>query len=220
MSISENLKSVLEQIENSKSVDAVTLVAVSKYSDYSAIDEAYACGQRDFGENRIDSLLPKSQEALDRGHTVNWHFIGNIQSNKIKEISAISGLVAIHSIDSIKHLKKFYECIKTPVKFFIQINTSDEEQKGGLTSHEQINEFLNVIKDNGNSPLKFAGFMTMGKLRADDIEKEAALCFEKLVAFRNKIDESLELSMGMSSDYKIALEYGAKYIRVGSSIFK
>lgn len=220
MSISENLKSVYSKIDQYKTCDTVTLVAVSKYSEYVDIEKAYEAGQNHFGENRIDSLAPKALKAKELGHEINWHFIGNIQSNKIKDIAAIEGLYAIHSIDSVKHLKKFYECIKTPVKFFIQFNTSDEAEKGGLNSLDEFKEFANVIAENKDSPFEFAGLMTMGKLRTDDLEGEARACFKKLANIRDDLNSELLLSMGMSADYHIALQEGANFIRVGSSIFK
>ena len=220
MSVSDNLNNVLLKINEYKTSDTVTLVAVSKYSEYDDVTKAYDAGQTHFGENRIDSLVPKSQKAKELGHKINWHFIGNIQSNKIKDIAAVDGLYAIHSIDSLKHLKKFYECIKTPVKFFIQFNTSGENEKGGLQSLEDFKKFAQVIEENKDSPLEFAGLMTMGKLRTDDLEGEARACFKKLASIRDELNSELALSMGMSADYHIALEEGANYIRVGSSIFK
>lgn len=224
MSISENLNQVLKQIQENKTVDTVTLVAVSKYSEYDAIAQAYQAGQSHFGENRIDSLMPKALQAKELEHDIKWHFIGNIQSNKIREIASVPNLFAIHSIDSLKHLKKFYQEIQHPVKFFLQINTSDEEEKGGIKSEAELQDFLDLIAQNKNSPLEFAGLMTMGKLRAENKEAAAIECFSKLSSLRDQLEKSLDLtlslSMGMSSDYIHALKAGADYLRVGSTIFK
>ena len=211
---------LLSDIKEHKIVESVCPVAVSKYSPFSDIEILYNLGHRDFGENRIESLKEKSLQAIDCGlDEIRWHFIGNIQSGKIKDISAIDNLVAIHSIEKFKHLKSFYAKVDKPIDFFIQFNTSGEEQKGGLISLEELQSFNDLIDSNKDSLLSFKGLMTMGKIRSENQLVDARNCFFKLASLRDQIDSSLDLSMGMSSDYKVALELGASHIRVGSSLF-
>jgi pyridoxal phosphate enzyme (YggS family) len=216
-----NLEFVLEEITERKTVDHVTLVAVSKYSEFDDIKKLYTLGHRDFGENRYQDLHEKAQLAIEAGmNEIRWHFIGGIQSNKIKRIVHIPNLVAIHSVDSASHLREFYKHVTNPLDFFVQFNTSGEEEKAGISTLEDYSELANVISQNKESPFKFIGLMTMGKIRTDDFEKDAKRCFGQLVHLRDEINPKLGLSMGMSRDFSIALEFGATHVRVGSTIFK
>ena len=193
----------------------VSILAVSKYVDSTEIKKAYQSGFRDFGENRVPDLIQKAEELKDDCPEIRWHFIGNIQSNKIKELMSLKSLHAIHSLDSYKHLKMIGERAISPLKIFVQVNTSDESQKGGVESIEQILKLTGEIE---HYPyLFFSGLMCMAPIGGDlDSARES---FERLKKLSNQFT-NCELSMGMSGDYQIALELGANYIRVGSKIFK
>ena len=206
-----------------------SLVAVTKYSPVDDIRYAYEWGQRDFGENRVQDLEEKAQsfQKLDLGPR--WHFIGKLQSNKINQLFKIPNLFAIHSVDSLKLLQKLYQKESQfegdSLMFFLQIKTSDEEEKSGFESKEEIYEALSFIEKRSDSKLRFFGLMTMGKVRTTEFEKDATKCFEKLKRLRDDINNnftfpSLKLSMGMSQDYTIAVSLQSDFVRIGSMIFK
>ena len=193
----------------------VTVIAVSKYVDAKVIKNAYAAGFRDFGENRVPDLIDKVSALSTDCPDIRWHFIGNIQSNKIKDLMSIKGLYAIHSLDSMKHVKMIGERAISPIKIFIQVNTSEEEQKGGVKSLEEIIEIKTEVD---HYPyLFYKGLMCMAPLDGDSSCAKKA--FSKLKILSDEIVDS-QLSMGMSRDYPLALELGAHFIRVGSKIFK
>ncbi len=221
--LANNLECLTREIE-AHSNGAITLVAVSKYSDFSDIVALYELGHRDFGENRIEDLEKKSQLALECGlDEIRWHFIGHIQSNKIKRISRINNLYLIHSIASIKHLTRFNKEaieLKKQLSFCLQFNCSLEQQKDGLDlSMQTINEIIDVLKKCAH--LKLVGLMTMAPNQAENSEAEVIAAFKRLVEIRNlHFPKGLELSMGMSGDFNLALKEGSSIIRVGSRIFK
>ena len=190
------------------------VIAVSKYVGSEEIKAAYEAGFRDFGENRVPDLMEKVEALRDSCPDIRWHFIGNIQSNKIKDLMSIPELYSIHSLDSFKHLKMIGERAIRPVKIFIQVNTSDENQKGGIRTHDELN---NLIDEIGHYPyLFFEGLMTMASLDGD--LESARNSFQKLTAFSK--ERNSKFSMGMSGDYQVALEEGSHYVRIGSMIFR
>lgn len=206
------------------------LVAVTKYSSLEEVLIAYEAGVLDFGENRTTDLQEKAQAFLERNLTkVHWHFIGHLQSNKVRELLRIPNLYAIHSVDSIRLLEELYKRESDfkgdKCKIFLQVNTSHEEEKSGFESTEELMEAVALMNKRQDSKLVLHGLMTMGAIRTDDFETEARKCFQTLKFVRQKLSErfhlnDLKLSMGMSQDYQIALSEGADYIRVGSKIFK
>ncbi|MDC0254764.1 YggS family pyridoxal phosphate-dependent enzyme [Bacteriovoracales bacterium] len=205
-----------------------SLVAVTKYSPVEDIQYAYEWGQKDFGENRVQDLEKKAQAFQEKNLEPRWHFIGKLQSNKINQLFKIPNLFAIHSVDSLKLLEKLYQKESQfegdSLLFFLQIKTSDEDEKSGFESKEEVYEALSFIEKRNSSKLKFFGLMTMGKMRTNEFEKDATKCFEKLKNLRDDIKNnsafSLKLSMGMSQDYKIAVSLQSDFVRIGSLIFK
>ena len=200
------------------------LIAVSKTKPASDIELAYRSGQRDFGENKVQELLDKSLELNDSCPDIRWHFIGHLQSNKINHLLKVKNLVSIHSIDSIKVLDKLISkdfdtnIFGNKIGLFLQINTSGEEEKGGFRSSAGISESIKSIQN--SQGFHFQGFMTIGNIRTEEFETEAARCFEQLKDYQQQVlPAKAELSMGMSSDYQLALEHGSHWIRVGSMIF-
>ena len=214
--ISKNLQNILAEIPQEKN-----LVAVSKTFPFSDIEMAYGEGQRDFGENRVQELTAKAQEALERGMDIRWHFIGRLQSNKVKKLLQTPNLFAIHSISSLKQielLKKLSSVPIGPISVFLQINTSLEEEKAGFIHLEELKEAVGEL-DSVSHSFPLLGLMTMGGVRANDFEGEAHRCFRHLQKLREQIDRPLRLSMGMGRDYPIALSHGADYIRIGELVF-
>ena len=194
-----------------------TCVAVSKTKPIKEIQKIYDLGHRDFGENKVQELehkyhnLPKD---------INWHMIGHLQTNKVKKVVPIVSL--IHSIDSIKLLKivnKESKKINKVTNCLIQINISQENTKYGFDTNEI--DFLNksFLKDYEN--IKIRGLMGMASFsNEENIVKSE---FENLNKIYNNVKNSIDdiniLSMGMSNDYKLALEAGSNMVRIGSKIF-
>jgi pyridoxal phosphate enzyme (YggS family) len=222
MSIKESIVQLNNTIAPFK---GASLLAVSKTKPASDIQIAYVCGQRDFGENKVQELLEKSLELKVTCPDIRWHFIGGLQSNKINMLLKTQNLVSIHSIDSIKLLNKLLsKNIDKKIGIFLQINTSGEEEKGGFatTDKKEIFDAVELIREHSHFYLQ--GLMTIGKIRTENFEEDAALCFNELVDLKADISQKfklneIELSMGMSSDYPIALKLGTNWVRIGSNIF-
>lgn len=222
--IQNNLEVIKSDILSFKTQKHVDLVAVTKYGDYSDVEIMYNLGHRDFGENRVEELVRKQNEAVLRSHNdIRWHFLGQIQSGKINDLLSVKNLVAIHSISQFSHVKKISNKLSElnrSLDFYLQINTSHEDEKNGLESKEEVLEFLSLLNELGSSHFSLIGLMTMGKIRSSDMEKDAKICFRALAQLKNELGLVLKLSMGMSNDYKIALVEGADCIRIGSVLFK
>jgi len=254
--IGSNLQSVLERIKiayekipaSNRSPNLPRLLAVSKTKPIEDIIAAYSAGQRHFGENYFQELEQKStnSEILANCNEICWHFIGNLQKNKISKIVKIPNLFLIESVDSEKlalMLENSVGKIKSgpveavepveplkisvpfePLKIFVQVNTSGEEQKFGIDPGAAINLAEKIMNEMKN--LKFVGFMTIGALEQSLDSTEENQDFRCLADLRKKfcieknLDlNSIELSMGMSSDFEQAILMGSTNVRVGSTIF-
>lgn len=224
----EELEARLNTIKND--LNGAVLVAVSKYSPVEDVALAYSLGQMDFGENRVTDLAAKAGSfQFNQRQNVRWHFIGTLQTNKVKELMKIPNLWAIHSVSSKKLLEEILrregEFHGPELNLFFQLNTSKEEEKSGFDTVEEIAEAIELLQAKKKSNLVCYGLMTMGSIREENFEEAAKKSFSELKAAREYLAEklklpNLKLSMGMSQDYKIALEEGADFIRVGSMIFK
>jgi len=213
MSISKNLSNLNSSLENS-----VKLVAVSKTKSNQEIMEAYNQGQRAFGENKVQELSAK-YEALPKD--IEWHMIGHLQRNKVKYIAGFVKL--IHSVDNLKLLKEINrQALKHNliINCLLQIKIATEETKFGMSK----NEAKNMLGSEEFKKLKnvsILGLMGMASFTNDQeiLKKE----FSYLNNFFKELSSSYStmriLSMGMSDDYKLAIELGSNMIRVGSSIF-
>ena len=213
MSISENILKLKNSIPTH-----VTLIAVSKTKPNEAVIEAYETGHRDFGENYVQELVDK-HEQLPKD--INWHFIGHLQSNKVKFIAPFVYL--IHGVDSFSLLKEINkQALKNNrvINCLLQIYIAQEETKFGL-SFEEAEDILKSEEIKSLKNIAIKGFMAMASNTDDEtrIKKE----FQALKHFADQSlilnPKSLILSFGMSSDYKLAIEVGSTMIRVGSSIF-
>ena len=217
MMVGENLHSVKATLKPN-----VRLVAVSKYHPVEALQEAYDAGQRVFGESHVQELVAK-QEVLPKD--IEWHFIGHLQTNKVKYIAPFIRL--IHSVDSSKLLKeinKQAQKAERVVDVLLQIHVAMEETKFGFTPEEVIA----MLEDGAWKELKhvrIVGLMAMATNTDDEAQiagefKRVSQLFQMLkkgVFAANP--EFKELSMGMSGDYLIAQEHGSTLVRVGSMIF-
>lgn len=217
----KRLAEIREQIELLKKPDQdVLLVAVSKTCSLSQIEEAYNLGVRDFGENKVQELLDKMENT---DLPINWHFIGNLQTNKVKYI--VGKVCLIHSVDSIKLMLKIEKEAKKKnvcVDILLEVNISGEKSKHGF-KEEDINEVLEVA--NTLSFAKVKGLMTMAPYTVPKAELEEIFSklYKKFIDMPvQKLDniENKVLSMGMTRDYKEALLCGSNCIRVGTYIFK
>lgn len=198
----------------------VKIIAVTKYVGAETIGDLFAVGVEHIGENRLQDALPKYQQYGDRG---NWHFIGHLQTNKAKEV--VGRFAYIHSLDRIslaQELNKRGEALNQVVSCFLQINISGEETKFGLSP----DDVLAFLQETSNMKhIKIVGLMTMAPVV--DNPEEARFVFRGLAEWKDRINEwnfphaqVTELSMGMSSDFEVAIEEGATYIRLGSILVK
>lgn len=215
MSIKENLLQIKSQLPNH-----VTLVAVSKTKPVADLMEAYNAGQRIFGENYVQELVEKHQELPK---DIQWHFIGHLQSRKVKLIAPFVNL--IHGVDSLKLLEEIDKEAKKNnriIDCLLQIYIAEEESKFGL-DEEELNEILNFVQNDKNemNNIRIVGLMGMSTFtdNQNQIKKE----FDHLKTIFDKLkilnSEFKILSMGMSGDYKLAIECGSTMVRIGSSIF-
>ena len=198
------------------------LVAVSKTQPIEKIQEAYQAGQRIFGENKVQELVPK-YEALPKD--IEWHMIGHLQSNKVKYIAPFVHL--IHAVDSLKLLEEINKQAtkeQRVISCLLQVHIAEEETKFGF-SEEEVMELLTSNALISLTHIRIAGLMGMATFTEDQkqVRKEfrsLKTLFEKLGSQRLSPQvEMKELSMGMSGDYAIAIEEGSTMIRVGSAIF-
>ncbi|MES2425884.1 MAG: YggS family pyridoxal phosphate-dependent enzyme [Bacteroidota bacterium] len=218
MSIADNIKS----LKNETTPKKVTLIAVSKTKTVADIQEAYDAGQRLFGENTVQEMVEK-YEQLPKD--IEWHQIGHLQTNKVKYIAPFISM--IQAVDSIKLLQEIdKQAIKNDrvIDCLLQIYIADEETKFGLGFDEAI-ELLRSDEFAGLKNIRIRGLM--GIATNTDKEKQLKDEFHELKTFFDGIKQSFfrkedsfdTISMGMSSDYEIAIEQGSNMIRVGSTIF-
>ena len=218
MSIAQNLLKIKSTLP-----DHVTLVAVSKTKPVSDLMEAYDAGQRIFGENYVQELVEKQQELPKE---IQWHFIGHLQSRKVKLIAPFVSL--IHGVDSMKLLEEINkQALKNHriIDCLLQIHIAEEETKFGLNENE-LNEILHFVQNDkeGMKNIRIVGLMGMATFtdNQQQIKKE----FTYLKSIFDKTNQLLTpnfqlqtLSMGMSGDYPLAIECGSTMVRIGSSIF-
>ncbi len=216
--IQQNLNSVLADLQGTKA----RLVAVSKFHPADAIREAYDAGQRMFGENHVQELNGK-QPVLPSD--IEWHFIGHLQTNKVKYI--VPYVKLIHSVDSMKLLAEIDKQagkIDRVVDCLLQIHVAQEETKFGFFPSE-LTETLRQGEYKEMKHVRLRGLMCMATNTDDeqrirsDFRTVRTLFDQTKDEFFNDDDTFNELSMGMSNDYKIAVEEGSTLVRIGSKIF-
>jgi pyridoxal phosphate enzyme (YggS family) len=216
----DHLRHINEQINEAcnrsgRSSDEVTVIAVTKYVSPERAQEAVDVGITCLGENRDAELLRKQE--IIKGN-VEWHFIGSLQSRKVKAV--VNSVSYIHSLDRLSLAKEIEKRAEGAVQCFVQVNTSLEPSKHGMKKEEVI-PFIQELS--GFEHIVVAGLMTMAPLTDD--QDQIRSCFRALRELRDQVQElkqpnapCTELSMGMSNDFEIAIEEGATYIRIGSSL--
>ncbi|WP_324715414.1 YggS family pyridoxal phosphate-dependent enzyme [Carboxydochorda subterranea] len=200
---------------------AVRLVAVTKGVQAARIREAVAVGQRIFGENRVQELMPKTQELAGEA-AVSWHMIGHLQRNKVRHVVPV--IAMLHSLDRLElatELDRQLQRIGRRLAVLVEVNTSGEPTKYGVAPEEAAE----LVREAAKLPsLEVRGLMTIGPHTTD--QEAVRRAFRLLRQLRDRIREEGtagpsfgELSMGMSSDFPIAVEEGATLVRVGTAIF-
>ena len=222
--IHENLKLVNDRIQQAcarsgRSGNEVTLIAVSKTMPIKDLQEAYACGVRDFGENKVQELVEKADHLPK---DIRWHMIGHLQRNKVKYI--VDKVCMIHSVDSFRLAREISkEAVKknVSVDILIEVNVAEEASKFGQTMEEtcQLVEEIAVLP-----AIRIRGLMTVAPYVEN--AEENRKYFKELkqlavdIAAKNIDNVTMSvLSMGMTGDYEVAVEEGATLVRVGTGIF-
>lgn len=202
----------LEKIKNNyffikKQLFHSKLIAVTKKRDLEDIKFLYELGQRDFGENKVLELEEKAIRLNLICPEIRWHFIGNLQSNKLNRLLKIPHLWAIHSISSENLYAKLCRHNSLP-NLFLEVNTAKEPQKEGFKDESEIRDCLKKYPQ-----INPMGLMTLGKIG------DEAKCFQRLIEIRNHLNVDWKLSMGMSDSYLEAQKLGSDWVRVGSALF-
>ena len=209
MDVTDNLNTILKSIPKE-----VTLVAVSKTKQNSAIIEAYQLGQRIFGENKVQELVQKFEELPK---DINWHMIGHLQTNKVKFIAPFVSL--IHGVDSIKLLKEINKRAKQNnrvIDCLLQVHIATESTKFGFDI-PKVNEAIDSANEYQN--IRIVGLMGMATFTDNKQQVIQEFSSLKTVFDTVKNKHITTLSMGMSGDYQLAIEQGSNMVRVGSAIF-
>jgi PLP dependent protein len=220
MKVAENLIHISQRIKSAchkvnRTPDEVKLIAVTKYVSIERANEALEAGIINLGENRDEGLIKKWEVLGDKPI---WHFIGTLQTRKVKNI--IDKVEYIHSLDRISLAEEINKRAVKKVKCLVQVNVSQEDSKHGLAPED----VLTLIKDlRAYENISIEGLMTMAPLTDD--EEQLRTCFRKLKELRDQIKNCnldyapcTELSMGMSNDFEIAIEEGATMIRIGTAL--
>jgi pyridoxal phosphate enzyme (YggS family) len=220
--IAENYRSLKKNVSDicrnaGRNPEEITIVAVTKTFPKEYVSEIYKCGLKDIGENKVQEFVKKKDELskLD----INWHLIGHLQTNKVKHI--IDFVYLIHSVDSVKlaqEIQKHAEKINRVIDILVQVNISEEATKSGVDAAE-TKKLVDEIKQFENIRIK--GLMTIGTLTENEEIirqnfRDMKILFDDL---KQSNPEFKYLSMGMTSDYGIAIEEGSNMIRVGSYLF-
>ena len=223
MNLKKNTELVFQQIadasqEANRTLDAVSVIAVTKYVDVQTAEALLPLGVRHIGENRVDKFLEKYQALKD--YPVTWHLIGTLQRRKVKEV--IPFVDYFHALDSLKLAQEIQKRTDHVVKCFLQVNISGEESKHGFSKEELLELLPELAK---LDQIEYVGLMTMAPFEADSDELKGI--FKDTQALQAEIREKqipnmpmTELSMGMSRDFKEAIQFGSTFVRIGTAFFK
>lgn len=219
--LEQNLQQISTQLQKVGATLIDNVVAISKKKEVSAIEYCYQQSLRKFGENYVQELVEKQKILQENCPEIEWHFTGHLQTNKVKYIAPF--IHTIQTVDSVKLAKEISkEATKNNriISIFIQVNTSGESSKSGVSP----SEVLTIVKEIMNfSGISIDGLMTIPAI-LDENEEQLRKEFQLLVEIKNTIESHLSLhlshlSMGMTNDYMIALEEKATLVRIGTGIF-
>ena len=223
MNLKKNTELVFQQIADAsqkanRNLDAVSVIAVTKYVDVQTAEALLPLGIHHIGENRVDKFLEKYQALKD--YPVTWHLIGTLQRRKVKEV--IPYVDYFHALDSLKLAQEIQKRRDQVIKCFLQVNISGEESKHGFSKEELLELLPELAK---LDQIEYVGLMTMAPFEADS-EKLKEI-FKETQALQAEIREKqipnmpmTELSMGMSRDFKEAIQFGSTFVRIGTAFFK
>ena len=223
MNLKKNTELVFQQIadaslEANRALDAVSVIAVTKYVDTQTAEALLPLGVRHIGENRVDKFLEKYQALKD--YPVTWHLIGTLQRRKVKEV--IPYVDYFHALDSLKLAQEIQKRRDQVIKCFLQVNISGEESKHGFSKEELLELLPELAK---LDQIEYVGLMTMAPFEADS--EELKEIFKETQALQAEIREKqipnmpmTELSMGMSRDFKESIQCGSTFVRIGTAFFK
>ena len=222
--IQDNIDNVLEEITSAaksagRNPDEIKLMAVTKTKPIEYAEAAYKAGIRLFGENRVQEMESKF---ISFHSDAEIHFIGHLQRNKIKKALTVASAVdSIDKYETAEELSKYSKALEKDISILLEYNTSDEQSKSGFLSEKELFEAVDKIRELGN--LNIRGLMTIAPLTND--EKAIREAFRMLANLFKKFDtmhpdlKINTLSMGMSYDFKIAIEEGSNIIRIGTRLF-
>ena len=223
MDLKKNTEFVFQQVaeasrEANRDPASVSIIAVTKYVDVKTAEALLPLGVHHIGENRVDKFLEKYEALKDRNIT--WHLIGTLQRRKVKDV--IQYVDYFHALDSLKLAEEIQKRSDRVVKCFLQVNISREESKHGF-SKEELLELLPELAT--LDKIEYVGLMTMAPFEADSDELKEI--FKDTQALQAEIREKqipnmpmTELSMGMSRDFKEAIQFGSTFVRIGTAFFK
>ena len=223
MNLKKNTELVFQQIADAsqkanRDLDAVSVIAVTKYVGVQTAEALLPLGIHHIGENRVDKFLEKYQALKD--YPVTWHLIGTLQRRKVKEV--IPYVDYFHALDSLKLAQEIQKRTDHVIKCFLQVNISGEESKHGFSKEELLELLPELAK---LDQIEYVGLMTMAPFEADSDELKEI--FKDTQALQAEIREKqipnmpmTELSMGMSRDFKEAIQFGSTFVRIGTAFFK
>ncbi|EGL90534.1 YggS family pyridoxal phosphate-dependent enzyme [Streptococcus oralis] len=223
MNLKKNTELVFQQIADAsqkanRNLDAVSVIAVTKYVDVQTAEALLPLGIHHIGENRVDKFLEKYQALKD--YPVTWHLIGTLQRRKVKEV--IPYVDYFHALDSLKLAQEIQKRTDHVIKCFLQVNISGEESKHGFSKEELLELLPELAK---LDQIEYVGLMTMAPFEAGSDELKEI--FKDTQALQAEIREKqipnmpmTELSMGMSRDFKEAIQFGSTFVRIGTAFFK
>lgn len=223
MNLKKNTELFFQQIADAsqkanRNLDAVSVIAVTKYVDVQTAEALLPLGIHHIGENRVDKFLEKYQALKD--YPVTWHLIGTLQRRKVKEV--IPYVDYFHALDSLKLAQEIQKRTDHVIKCFLQVNISGEESKHGFSKEELLELLPELAK---LDQIEYVGLMTMAPFEAGSDELKEI--FKDTQALQAEIREKqipnmpmTELSMGMSRDFKEAIQFGSTFVRIGTAFFK
>ncbi|WP_161978513.1 YggS family pyridoxal phosphate-dependent enzyme [Streptococcus sp. S784/96/1] len=202
-----------------RSPESVSVIAVTKYVDHKVASQLVEAGVRHIGENRVDQFLEKYEALKANDNELTWHLIGSLQRRKVKDV--INLVDYFHALDSIKLAQEIQKRAQHKIKCFLQVNISGETTKHGF-SIEELEDALPELEQCDH--IEIVGLMTMAPFGANEttlvnIFRQTKLLQETLRDRRIKNMPMTELSMGMSSDYQLAIQEGATFVRIGTAFF-